>query len=163
MVEQLSICHPSVRPRPLTYATLWSKELSLAALEAEEGTSSLSKKKALARIEEQRQQYRKTLQIDVYWFSGPDGTAITGPGARVRFEDGQSNSYQPVREENGPLRDASVFGGHSALYRRNIFDFKRQVDGRDILEGVNELRLTVSPTGGPIVEFRWSWKDREPG
>ena len=146
--------------RPLTYATLWSKELSLTALEAEERVSTLPKAKAQARLKQARADYRKALQIDVYWFTGPDGSSITGPGARVRLHDGQGNSYEPSREQDSPLRTASILGRNSLLYRRNIFHFRRQVDGRDLLEDVDELRLTVNPTGGPEVEFRWSWEDR---
>ena len=145
--------------RPLTYATLWSKDLSLTALEAEERVSSLPKEKALARIEKARKEYQKTLQIDVYWFTGPNGTSITGPGARVRLHDGQGNSYRPTREKDGPLRDAAILGRFDILYRRNIFYFDRVRKGRDILEGVDELRLRVSPTGGPNVEFNWSWEE----
>lgn len=145
---------------PLTYATLWSKELSLTALEAEERVSTLPKEKAKARIKQAREDYRKALQIDVYWFTGPDGSSITGPGARVRLVDGEGNSYEPSREEDSPLRDASILGRNFLLYRRNIFHFQRQRDGRDILDGVDELRLRVNPTGGPEVEFRWSWEGR---
>jgi len=146
--------------RPLTYATLWSKELSLTALEAEERVSTLPKEKARARIEKARTEYREALQIDVYWFTGPDGSSITGPGARVRLHDGQGNSYEPSRERDGPLRSAFILGRNSLLYRRNIFHFQRQVDGRDILRDVERLRLTVSPTGGSMVEFQWSWENR---
>lgn len=145
--------------QPLTYATLWSKDLSLTALEVEERVSTLPKEKALARIEKAKEEYQKTLQIDVYWFTGPNGTPITGPGARVRLQDGQGNSYQPTREKDGPLRDAAILGRFSILYRRNIFYFDRMRKGRDILEGVDELRLSVSPTGGPNVEFNWSWEE----
>ena len=146
--------------RPLTYATLWSKELSLTALESELGVSTLPKEKAQARIKQARKEYREALQIDVYWFTGPDGTSITGPGARVRLHDGEGNDYEPIRETDSPLRDAFILGGNSVLYRRNIFHFQRQVDGRDILEDVDELRLRVDPTGAPTVEFRWSWENR---
>lgn len=145
--------------RPLTYATLWSKDLSLTALEAEERVSTLPKEKALARIEKARKEYQKTLQVDVYWFTGPNGTSITGPGARVRLHDGQGNSYRPTREKDVPLRDAAILGRFSIFYRRNILYFERKRNDRDILEGVDELRLTVSPTGGPTVEFRWSWEE----
>lgn len=146
--------------RPLTYATLWSKELSLTALEAEERVSTLPKEKALPRIDQAREEYQKTLQIDVYWFTGPDGTSIAGPGAQVRLHDGEGNSYRPARERDSPLRDAFILNRSSVLYRRNFFFFQRTQDGRDILEGIDELRLTVSPIGGPTVEFRWSWEER---
>lgn len=146
--------------RPLTYATLWSKELSLAALEAEEGISSLTKDEARSMIEKQEEAYQETLQIDVYWFSGPDGTPITGPSAQVRLRDGEGNSYRPVRDEHSPLRDAFILGRSTVLYRRNIFYFRREVEGRDILEGGDGLRLTVTPNAGDRVEFRWSWADR---
>lgn len=145
--------------QPLTYATLWSQELSLAALQADRGVTSLTRGKALQMIEDRKQEYAQTLQIDVYWFSGPDGTPISGPGAQVRLSDDQGNTYRPVRDDHGPLREAFITGGNTALYRRNMFFFKRKVDGRDILDGINELRLSVSPAAAPRVQFEWSWED----
>lgn len=148
--------------RPLTYATLWSKELSLAALEADQKISSLPKDKALDLLEKRRKEYQDVLQVDVYWFSGPDGSPITGPGARVQLRDGEGNSYDPVEEESGPLRQANLVGGNAALYRRNIFYFERDVDGRDLLEDVDELRLSVNPTGSVgSVQFQWRWGSEE--
>lgn len=146
-----------------THATLWSKELTLAALEAENEFSLLPRKEGLAMIEKQRKRYRDTLRIDVYWFTGSfetNITTITGAGARVRLEDGRDNSYRPAEEENDPLREATVFNDQPLLYRRNIFHFRRRVDGQDILKDVDELRLRVTPTTGPTVVFGWSWHDR---
>jgi hypothetical protein len=145
--------------QPLTYATLWSKELSLAALQADRGITSLTRDQALKMIEEREEEYQNLLQIDVYWFSGPDGTAISGPGAQVRLRDGQGNTYRPVRDDHGPLREAFITGGNSALYRRNMFYFKRTVDGRDIIDDIETLRLTVAPTAAPRVRFEWTWDE----
>lgn len=145
---------------PLTYATLWSKELTLAALQAQQEIASLSKEEARKLLQQQESEYQKTLQIDVYWFSGPDGSPITGPGARVRLRDGAGNSYAPTDEEGGPLRSTTVAGGNTVLYRRNIFHFPRTVDGQDILEETRELNLRITPTGGPTIQFGWSWENR---
>jgi len=146
--------------RPLTYATLWSKELSLAALQADEAVMSLPKEEALRRIDEREREYEETIQIDVYWFSGPDGSSITGPGAQVELRDREGNRYRPAEEDDSPLREAFLLGGSTALYRRNIFYFDRMVDGRDLLAETDELTLRVAPTGGPPVEFGWSWASR---
>ena len=155
---QVTTASGSVR-QPLTYATLWSKELSLAALQADRGITSLTRDQAMKMIDEREQEYHELLQIDVYWFSGPDGTPISGPGAQVRLRDGQGNTYRPVRDDHGPLREAFITGGNSALYRRNMFFFKRNVDGSDLLDDTETLRLTVSPTAAPRVRFEWAWDE----
>jgi len=145
--------------QPLSFATLWSLELSLASLQAEMGVSTLTKDKAKEIIQERRASYQQELQIDVYWFSGFAGTSIAGPGAQVRLRDGEGNTYRPTRSDSSPLRDAFLAGGETALYRRNFFYFKRVVDGKDILKDINELQLIVTPTGAPEVRFEWTWED----
>lgn len=148
-----------------SFATLWSLDLSLAALAAEEGVNTLSKDLAQQRIAARRQEYQQMLQIDLYRFIGspPAGrdissTIVGTPGAFITLRDDQGNEYRPDDVYNEPAREA-VIAGDRTFYRRNIFFFKRQVDGRDILEGVRQLRLYISGSPAGRYYFTWSFDE----
>lgn len=144
--------------RGMSYATLWSLELSLASLQPEMGVLTLRKEKAYEMIERRKDEYYDSIQIDVYWFEGGNGL-LTGPSARTQLRVADS-TYQPVREEHSPLREAFVGGRGTALYRRNTFYFPRVVDGTDILENASGMELEIRRTGGGDSErFAWSWNE----
>jgi hypothetical protein len=149
-------------PRSRTYATFWSLELSLVSLQPEMGILSLQKERAQELIEKRRKSYFDTIQIDVYWFVGQNQNGIiTGPSARTRLRVG-GNTYQTVRSEHGPLREAFVTGGDVSLYRRNTLYFSRVVDGTDILADASEMQLRVRRLGaGAEEEFTWNWETEE--
>ncbi|WP_375801570.1 hypothetical protein [Salinibacter sp.] len=143
-----------------TYATLWSLELSLASLQPETGILTLRKKRARKLLERRREEYFDTIQIDVFWFvrRGGDGI-VAGPGARTTLHV-RDTTYRPVRSDHGPLREAFLSGGTTALYRRNMLYFPRTLDGTDILEGASKIRLEVSRTGsGSTRKFVWRWNE----
>jgi hypothetical protein len=143
--------------RTRSYATFWSKELSLASLEAETGLSSISRERAEKLLEERRREYRSTLQFEVYWFESEGSSLLAGPGSRVELEVGEE-TYRPVREDHGPLREAFLAGGGQALYRRNTFHFSRVVDSTDILRGADGMTLTVNRPGAlSRIRFAWEW------
>lgn len=73
----------------------------------------------------------------------------------MRLRDEQGNYYSPADEESGPLQQALLSGGNTALYRQNTFFFGRT--GRNILEEATSLYLRVSPTGGSTAQLGWSW------
>ena len=150
-------------PQSRTYATFWSLELSLVALQPEMGILGLQKERARELIEEQRKGYYDTIQIDVYWFVGRAGNGIiSGPGARTELIV-QNEAYRPVRTDHGPLREAFVGGGGVALYRRNTLHFPRTVDGADILENASGMQLEVRRTGaGSKEQFSWQWEGDQP-
>ncbi|MFB6247978.1 MAG: hypothetical protein ABEL97_05345 [Salinibacter sp.] len=144
--------------RTRSYATLWSKELSLASLEAETGVSGLTQKRARKLLAERRQEYQKVVQIDIYWFESEGNTLLAGPGSRIRLQiDG--NTYRPAREDHGPLREAFLIGdSQGVLYRRNSFYFTRIVDGTDILEDTEKMTLMVDRSDAQSrVRFAWEW------
>jgi len=148
------------RPRqPLTYATFWSRELSLASLDAESGASTLSGDQGWKLIEQREREYKSFIQIDVYWY-GRD-RIVAGPGTRVQLKDLDGNTYEATRDEYTPLRETSLRNGQRALYRRNTFYFERVVDGKDILEGTQGIRLEVNQTGSGERWFTWEWDDPE--
>lgn len=145
--------------RGQSYATFWSLELSLAALQPEVGITTLSEEQAQKAFQKRRQAYNSTIQIDIYWFEAEGESLLTGPGTRVELEVG-GETYQPSKQDHGPLREAFLSTGtQTAIYRRNTFYFPRIVDGTDILKDVSGVKLTVEPTGrGDRARFTWSWE-----
>lgn len=148
-----------------SFATLWSRDLSIAALAAEEGIEGLSKDLATERIEQREQEHRQSIQIDLYRFVGspPTGGGISStlvgrPGSRVVLRDDQGHEYRPEHIENTPPREATVVGERT-IYRRNTFVFQRDVDGRDLLEDVEMLRLYINQSIGGRYYFTWTWED----
>lgn len=146
--------------QPMGYATMWSKELSLAALQADQGVTGLDKDRASKIIEREKQDYQKRLQIDVYWFSEPGETSIFGSGTQVQLRDDQGNIYRPVTKDRSPVRNAYLGAGERALYRRNTLVFERVVDGRDVLNAVQKLTLRLRPPNATTnVHFEWTWEE----
>lgn len=144
--------------RSLTYATLWSLELSLASLEPELGVSTLTKDKAQEFITKRRADYETSIQFDVFWFGSPSESVVAGPGTFIRLRDADGTTYTPTHRDYGPPREAFVRAGQTALYRRNTFVFPRHVDGKDLLENTDELVLLVSPSGAATTfRFSWTW------
>lgn len=148
-----------------SFATLWSLDLSVASLVAEEGVEGLSKDLALERVENRKEEHRQAIQIDLYRFVGspPTGGGISStlvgrPGSRVILRDDQGREYRPERVENSPPREATVAGQRS-VYRRNTFIFRREVDGRDVLDGIHRLRLYINQSGSDRYYFTWTWED----
>lgn len=151
-----------------SYATLWSLDLSIASLQAEVGLSGLTKDLARERLAQRHAEYDSTLQIDIYRYQGSpfvrgggiSETALTGPGHRIVLRDEQGNEYTPIDETSTPPRD-SFIQGETVIYRRNTFFFDRVVDGKDILNNVEELQLWVRESFGDDYYFAWSFEDIE--
>lgn len=144
--------------RTRSYATFWSKELSLASLEAEVGFSTITKERARQLLKERKQEYTRALQIDLYWFEAEGNSLLAGPGSRVELEIGEER-YRPTEETHGPLRETFLLQGEGrALYRRNTFYFARTVNGTDILKGTDGMTLTINRTGRRV-RFAWEWED----
>jgi hypothetical protein len=147
-----------------TFATLWSYDLSLAALKPE-GLISLSKDATQKALRERRAEFERTIQIDVYRFAGsPSGginsLSLVGANAQVELRDGEGRTYQPTDETREIVEQAFASGGRTIPYQRNIFVFPRVVDGRDILATSDELRLVVRAQTGSAFggySFTWTW------
>lgn len=142
--------------RPLSYATFWGLDLSLASLPPELGINTLSEDRATKLLKSRKKEYFSTIQIDVYWFEEEGESDLTGPSARIELRIGD-NRYQPAKEENTPLREAFLDGGRTAYYRRNTFYFSR-IDSTDILDQAHRIELYVDPLGGSSeAQFAWEW------
>jgi hypothetical protein len=143
-----------------SYATFWSRELSVTALQPEVGLTSLSEKQAEKTLRERRHEYRTTIQIDVFWFEREGNSLLAGPGGRVELHI-NGNRYQPSKESNGPLREAFIAERTQvALYRRNTFHFPRIVDSTDVLKDAQRMELHIDRAGSSIrVQFAWSWEN----
>jgi len=147
-------------PQSRTFATFQSLELAFVGLQPEMGILGLRKEQAQDLIDERRKKYADQIRIDVYWFAGRtmDGI-ITGPSARTELEVGD-RTLRPVRSDHGPLREAYVTGGEIALYRQNTLIFPRVVEGTDVLENAERVRLAVRRTGSSSQKaFMWQWKE----
>lgn len=147
-----------------SFATLWSRDLSVASLEAEAGISSLTKEVALRHLREREAQHDSTLQIDVYRYqSSPAGrgdlseTRLGVPGRRIQLRDDAGNRYRPLRVESTPVREV-FFNSGTVLVRRNTVFFDRVVEGKDILNNVETLRLWVQESFGDDYYFSWSFE-----
>lgn len=146
--------------RSRSYATLWSLELSLASLQPEMGIQGLSGGQAQRLLAQRREEYRESIQIEVFWFEAEGSSILAGPGARVMLQVGDEE-YRPAQEDYGPLREAFLEDATTGLYRRNTFLFPRVVDDQDILDGATQLTLLVRHTGrSERFRFRWQW-DKE--
>lgn len=152
-----------------TFATLWSLELSLASLIPERGVESLSKDLAQQLIQERREEYEGTVQIDIYRFAQSpyvrndfSGVQLDRPGIRMILKDDRDNEYRPIQVE-AEIPSEAFQGGRNVLYSRNIVYFRRLVDGRDILEDVHRLQLEVRETSPSIsYAFTWTFPEGEP-
>lgn len=147
--------------RTRSYATFWSRELTMASLEAETGVSSLSKDRAESLLQERRDEYERALQIDVYWFEAEGNSLLAGPGSRVHLEV-NGETYRPTEQSHGPLRDTFFAGADGqAIYRRNTFYFARALEDRDLLEGATGATLTINRSGrNTRVRFAWTWDEK---
>lgn len=140
-----------------SFATFWSLELMIASLEADYGFSSLTEKRARKFLRERKEAFQDAIQIDVYWFEREGNSLLTGPGRRVELHV-DDESYSPIRESNGPLRETFLSqAGSMTLYRRNTFHFERVVDGTDLLEA-ESVQLRIHHSGiGSRIRFAWEW------
>lgn len=141
------------------FATLWSRDLSIASLQREIGLSELSKDQARERLEERQSEYDNVLQIDVYTYadaSHPVETRLDRPTQEIVLRDGEGNEYTPKRMEM-TVPSETYHPDRQVVYRRNTLFFERRVNDRDLLDDVRELRLTVRQSGSSARDFHFRW------
>lgn len=149
-----------------TYATFRSLELSIAKLH-ELGVEDLSRDLAEEMVAKRKQEYANYIVFDVHVFipeAYPDAYAKTSlgePGNRITLEDEQGRVYQPETiEVHMPRRfHSNMMDTPGAFYRLNTVYFKREIDGRDILENIDRMELwmrTAQPYAGLF--FTWNFE-----
>lgn len=142
-----------------SFATFWSLDLSIASLERELGIRSISKDLAGEHIEDRKEEYGDIIHIDVYSYADASETSDTRlgtPGRQVSLVDKTSgDTYDPIHSEANIPQEA-FHPDRTVVYRRNIFHFEREVDGEDILENTESLRLMVEVIDGDNYYFTWS-------
>lgn len=140
-------------PLSLSYATFWSRELLLAALESNYALSTLSKPRALRIYKERMERYKNALRIDVFDF---DESVRVGPSVDVKLRV-NGTAYEPIQYRDAPSRNAWLPGGQKEAYSRSTFYFPRSVDGEDVLNGARSVRLVI----GTFEWCAWRWGESE--
>lgn len=149
-----------------SFATLWSRDLAERTLQREI-TGDLSPDLQERLHAEQNDRIEESVVFDVHLFvpatRGYDlsDTNIRGAGATVILETTDGTSYRPSHIESGIVERYQM--GPSdvpAFYRLNRVYFPRTVDGIDVLDGADQLRLIVRMTRGPSTELWFTWRVR---
>ncbi len=142
-------------PQDLSFATLWSQEVLVAALESNYALSTLSKRRALRIYSERLKKYYNAIRVDFFGFHR---TAPAGPGFDIELRiDG--NAYEPVKQNSGPPQSAWLAGGREETYYQSSFYFPRSVDGEDVLEGARSVKLLIASSELCV----WRWGDTPQG
>lgn len=151
-----------------TYATLRSLELSLAELKTR-GVEGLSEELARKMIAERKETYQNYVVFDVHVFlderyrEAYGQSSLGEAGTSIALVDGQGHEYAPEKIAIGTPRRyfSNAIGAPGAFHRRNTVYFKRNVDGRDILEDASSLELRVrTSVPSASLSFNWSFKDQ---
>ncbi len=146
-----------------SFATLLGRDLIEHSLDRQL-TGDLSPDLQERLQEEQRERADGSIVFDVHLFvpavRGYDisDTALRGAGASVILEVGDGERYRPSNIVSDLVEHYQIGAGTAPVYHRlNQVYFPREVDGRDILDDVESIRLIVRMSRGPSTElwFRW--------
>lgn len=150
-----------------SFATLWGRDLATRSAEVGLGISDLSPDLQERARSEQQERYERTLAFEVHMFvpATPNysvtDTDLRTAGVSIVLQDDQRNEYRPVRVETGlPEEHAMMTTQPPVYYRANQIYFDRFDDERDILEGVESLRLIVRTSGITPDEIWFAWRIR---
>lgn len=149
------------RPSPFnTFATLQSKDLTLALLERNERISTLSAERARKRVEEVLERYDETIVFRIQLFIRANRISTPYSPFRQRVVatlhvDGE-RTYESIRTEKSGVEFENRGGG--GVYRFPITAyFNRHEDGRDLLTDSEELTLSIRPFPG-LTELTFDWR-----
>jgi hypothetical protein len=150
-----------------SFATLWGRDLATRSAEVGLGISDLSPDLQERARTEQRERYERTLAFEVHLFVpatqnySVTDTDLRTAGVSIVLQDDRRNEYRPVRVETGlPEEHAMMTSQSPVYYRTNQIYFDRFQDDRDILEGVESLRLIVRTSGITPDEIWFAWRIR---
>lgn len=149
-----------------TSATLMSRELVEMSLDYGVGTADLSADLRDQMRDQEMEAYRDFVWFTVYMFV-PNRRPYTlgdvnlgGAGSRVELVIDETR-YRPDRIVGSDLMRELTIDGSEVFQRGNQVAFPRYVEGDDILEGAEEIRLIVSPSGVRGDELWFSWRIRD--
>lgn len=97
-----------------SYATLWSREVSISSLESELGVR----------------------------FTSDGRQVLPGTGPQVELRVGDT-TYAPMAEDHGPARKAVLYGETTDTYIQNTLHFSRMVDGTDVLQDARQVAVEI--------------------
>jgi hypothetical protein len=148
-----------------TFATLWSRELSVRAAERELGLGDLSADVRDRAISQQMDRYAEVLTFDIHMFvpavrgySSTD-TDLRTAGVNIILQDDRQNQYRPIEVVAGmPEHHQMMTTQPPVYYRPNQIIFYRAPEGTDILAGVESLRLIIRTAGPSADEVWFSWQ-----
>lgn len=151
-------------PRSLsTSATLWSRELVELALKYDVGTSDLSPDLRERMEEREEEAYKSQISFDVFMFVPAargyslSDVVLGGAGSRIVLQVDDERFSPPSHISGSDI----LVGGQSVFQRANHITFPRVVDGHDILDGAEEIRLFVFTSGTPSDELSFTWRITE--
>lgn len=150
-----------------SFATLWSRELALTTLDR--GITADLSPDLKERMEaDQEERYRSGVIFDVHLFVpavapyDPSHTSLHGGGASVDLEINDGAIYRASTIEVDYV-DRYEMGRQTlpVYHRLNRVYFDRYVDGVDILEDAEQLRLIVRVARGISTELWFTWEIEE--
>lgn len=149
-----------------SFATLWGRDLAIRSAERQLGVSDLSPDLRDRALSEQQERYEQTVAFDVHMFLpatlaySVTETDLRLSGVSILLQDDERNQYRPVLVESGlPEEHAMMTTQPPVYYRANQVYFDRfDDDGRDILEGVESLRLVIRTSGVSPDEIWFIWR-----
>ena len=148
-----------------TSATLLSRELVEMSLDHGVGTANLSPELREQMVSNEMEAYEDFVWFDVYMFV-PNRRPYTlgdvnlgGAGSRVYLVIDDTR-YRPEQVTGSDLTRELTVDGSEVFQRANHIAFPRYVEGEDILEGAEELRLVVVPSGVRGDELWFQWRIR---
>ncbi|MFO8233073.1 MAG: hypothetical protein R6U20_10435 [Longimonas sp.] len=148
-----------------SFATLWSRDLRLSALNQRIPLDAYAREQAHKTIQREVDTlHRESIRIDVYLYVDErvddafQYTSIHQMGARtfLQFDDSDS-THTPSRIDTDIVQ-YTTRNGEGVFYRRNTLTFARQTDTvENILADVEEITLHVRSISSPRAHLRFAW------
>ena len=152
------------RPYPFnTFATLQSRELTLASLARRERIRTLTPDRARKRVEETLETYQKTIAFRVHLYI--DARRISAPLSTLRkrvvatLSVNGEETFDALRTQKSNIQLTSRGGGNVYQYPITVY-FRRHVDGRDLLMEGTRFVLSVRPFP-TLTELYFEWQRSE--
>ena len=153
-------------PSPFSsFATLWGRDLRLAALNQRTPLDAYARDRAEDVIQREVDTlHRESIRIDVYLYVDEQvrdafqNTSVRHMGARSFLRlDEENKEYRPSRIDTDIVQ-YTTREGRGIFYRRNTLTFSRQTDEiNDILADAETITLHVRSVSSPRTHLRFAW------